>query len=133
MKKFLILALVLFGLCFALIAENIESDLYYKSFPIARVYPATEGYRIVYMKSDMDYHVFYVPMEWFNKGPANKGEILYGEGAAYPYFTVYWKEGAFSHIKLYLARNLLHESWGDLPRDRDYSDKFNVTEPQLEF
>ena len=133
MKKYLILALILVGLTFALAAEDLESDLYYKSYPISVVYPAEEGYRIVYMKSDMTYHVFYVPMEWFVAGPDSQGELLYGNGPTYPYFTVYWKEGAFSHIKLYLSKDKRHPSWGDLPRDRDYSDKFNVTEPLLEF
>ena len=96
------------------------------------VNPSREGYRIVYMKSNMQYHVFYCPIEWF-LGTAKEGEILYGDGPVFPYFTVYWKDGKFDHIKLYLHKNRAHSSWGDLPSGRDYSDKFNVTEPQLEF
>ena len=57
--------LVLVGLAAGLFAENLESNLYYKSYPISVVNPSTQGYRIVYMKSDMTYHVFYCPMEWF--------------------------------------------------------------------
>ncbi len=132
MKKTLILALILAALAFGLYAENIESNLYYKTFPISMVSPAREGYRIVYMKSDMKYHVFYCPMEWF-LGAASQGEIIYGDGDAFPYFTVYWKDGEFSHIKLYLHKSKLDPSWGDLPEGRDYSDKFNVSEPQLEY
>ena len=132
MKKKLMIILVLVGLAAGLFAENLESNLYYKSYPISVVNPSTQGYRIVYMKSDMTYHVFYCPMEWF-LGAAAKGELLYGEGSAYPYFTVYWKDGQFDHIKLYLTKNRNHPSWGDLPEGRDYSEKFNVTEPQLDF
>ncbi|MBI9102030.1 MAG: hypothetical protein JEY99_06405 [Spirochaetales bacterium] len=132
MKKTIIILLVLAGLTFGLVAENMESNLYYKSYPISLINPSTEGYRIVYMKSNMDYHVFYCPMEWFI-GAASKGDILYGEGAAYPYFTVYWEDGKFSHIKLYLHKNRTDSTWGDFPEGRDYSEKFNVEEPLLEF
>ena len=131
MKKTIIILLVLCGLALGLYAENIESTLYYKSYPISLVTPSTDGYRIIYMKSNLQYHVFYAPMEWF-LGSANKGEVLYGNGKIYPYFTVYWEDGQFSHIKLYLHSNKHHTSWGDMPQG-DYSDKFDVSEPMLEF
>ena len=133
MKKALIVTLILFGLCFGLIAENIESDLYFKSFPITRVYPSRQGYRITYLKGDLTYHTFYVPMEWLTRGAAETdGEVVYGEGRTFPYFSVFWKDVKCDYIKLYLHRSQLHESWGDFP-DGDYTEKFNITEPQLEF
>lgn len=133
MKKILILTLVLLGLSFALAAENIESDLYYKSFPILKVYPSRLGYRITYIKSDMQFHTFYVPLEWFIEGAAQKAEALYGEGETYPYFSIFWKNGTFSHFKLYLHKSLLHKSWGNFPKGRDYSEEFKIEEPILEF
>lgn len=132
MKKTLFIMLILGVMAAGLCAESLESNLYFKSYPLSVVNVSSEGYRLIYMKSDMSYHVFYCPMDWF-RGTDGKGEILYGSGPVFPYFTVFWEDGQFSHIKLYLHQDRHHSSWRDLPLGRDYSDKFNVSEPQLAF
>jgi hypothetical protein len=130
-KKAALILILLAGF-YGSFAENQPSNLYVKSFPIAVVNVAREGYRIVYMKGDMTYHVFYCPIDWFTQGAAGKGEVLYGSGAAFPYFSVFWEDGQFSHIKLYLHSNRTHISWRDLPPG-DYSGSFNVEAPDISF
>jgi len=64
---------------------------------------------------------------------ATKAELYTGIEPVYPYFSIFWKNGEFSHIRLYLNKNLSHESYGDLENPEDFADKFNVETLALEF
>jgi len=129
MKKIFFVLLFL-ALAVAVFAE--EADIYCKTVPIWKIYSLEEGYRIIYQKSNMKCGVFYVPMDWF-KGSAEKGEIVLGEDPAFPYFSIFWQDGQFDHIRLYLQRDYRHESWGELGNPDQYSGKFDVETLELDF
>lgn len=129
MRK-IVFVLLFLALATIVIAE--ETDMYCKSVPIWKIYSLDEGYRIIYQKSNMKYGVFHVPIEWF-RGAAAKGEIVLGDDPAYPYFSLFWIDGQFDHIRLYLQRDQRHESWGELDNPEQYSDKFDVETLQLDF
>lgn len=145
MKKPITVVLVLLfilSLVSPLFAEVEESEYFVKTLLIMKVYPHQLGYRVLYKKSSLDFGEVFIPHRW-RQEPAGddtagqedaalsaggKLELRYGEGAEFPYLSVYWKNGAFSHVKLYLHKQDLHSSYGKLDPTIDYTDEFNVDE-----
>lgn len=111
-----------------------ESDMFVKTVPITKVYLYNEGFRIVYLKSNLEFGVFYVPMEWFGTSADSKAEVVYDMNPAFPYFSIFWEEGEFHHIRLYLEKNRDAPSWGDKPLTDEIASRFKNTETlELEF
>ncbi|MDR2537431.1 MAG: hypothetical protein LBC46_03900 [Treponema sp.] len=113
------------------------SDYYYVNAPIQKVYPYRKGYVVTYRKGAIGSATTYLPLEWFDEevGGIPKGEvILLGPGARWPYLAVYYKDGEFSHVRLYVRKERSHETWGHVPAGVDINDKFeNVETIKLEF
>jgi len=135
-RRILFLTLLIFVVLAGFIYAE-QSNYYFKSVPVSKVYMHDLGYRIVYQKSDLNFAVFYVPEKWFdtpgNRTEAPKAELIMANNKAYPYFSVFWENGEFSHIRLYLHRNVNHLSYGDLNNPDNFDDKFDVESLALEF
>lgn len=114
-----------------------ESPIFVKTVPISKIYNHRLGYRVVYMTNDFDFKVFYVPTEWFSvageTGEIPKAEIVFGNESAYPYFSIFWKDGAFSHVRIYARNNPNDSTWGDASNLGDINDRFAVESLDLEF
>jgi hypothetical protein len=135
MKKVLVVLIVvmLISVAAGVFGQVKDDDPFYKSVNIVKILSHSLGYKIYYLKMNMDIGNFYVPMEWF-RGSAGKGSIIFGTRSEYPYFTIYWNKGEFSYIKLFLMENMQHESWGVLrAKKEDVEDKFDLEEPEIEF
>ncbi len=131
MKK--ILCAVLLFLILGVIAVSAdESELFVKSMPITKIYIHRLGFRVVYLKTDLTQGEFYVPMEWFDQA-GGKGILVKGTDPAYPFFSIFWRNGEFDSIKLYTKSNLSHDTWGDLPYSPDLAERFNVDTLELDF
>jgi len=95
------------------------------------------GYRIVYQKSDLNFGVFYVPEQWFdmpeNREQDPKAELIMARNEAYPYFSIFWEAGEFSHIRLYLHKNLNHLSYGNLETPENFDNQFDIETLSIEF
>jgi hypothetical protein len=122
-----------------LTAQNIpadrQSEYFYYNVPIERVYPYRRGYVIKYRKGSIGMATTYLPREWFVDA-GSKGDLIYLDpGQKWPYLTVFYKEGQFSHIRLYLRRDRGHESWGNIPQNVNLDEYFdNIDENyRLEF
>lgn len=136
-KRILILAVLVSLLLLAgaslWAAESEESEYYYKNVILTKVYKHNLGFKLLYRKSDMQYTTIYLPMEWFY-GAASKGELVYGDDPDYPYCSIFWRNGEFAHIRLYLPMDQNDPSWGDLDTTKDFSAQFDVdTLTDLEF
>jgi hypothetical protein len=114
-----------------------SSSYYYVNVPVQKVYPYEKGYAVTYRKGAVDSAMAYLPLEWLKEkaGEASKLEIiLLGPGPRWPYLTVYYKDGVFSNVRLYVRRERSHETWGHIPAGLDLSDKFSEdAEISLEF
>ncbi len=108
-----------------------ESDMFVKSTPVVRVYTHRDGYKVVYEKNDLGVGVVYLPIDWFNSG--GKGEVIYGTPPTVPYMSVFWADGKFSHIRLYVDRNMSGSSWGIIDQSENVADKFNIDTLEIEY
>jgi hypothetical protein len=116
------------------ISEGNESEYYYVNVPLERIYPSRKGYVVAYRKGVNQIARAYLPEEWFTDS-AGKGEIItLGPGNSWPYLTVYYKDGEFSHVRLYVRRERSHETWGSVPSNVNIDEHFeNVDDLKLEF
>jgi hypothetical protein len=102
-----------------------DSEYYYVNITLEKVFPYRKGYVVQYRKGQFGYGRTYLPAEWFTDAGA-KGEIItLPPGKVWPTLTVYYKNGAFSHVRLYVHRVATHESWGSIPQNINLDDKFD--------
>lgn len=130
MKK--LVGIVLLLLIVAVTIPADESSLFVVTKPISKIYVHRLGYRVVYVKNDMSLGDFYVPIRWFDEA-GGKGVLVKGTDASYPYFEIYWEDGAFHSIILRTKSNLAHETWGNLPESDDVAQRFDIEEIEVDF
>jgi len=113
--------------------EN-QSEYYYKNISLEKIYPYRNGYVIQYRRGINMIDKAYLPMSWFTSS-AGKGEIVtLPVGKAWPSLSIYYKNGEFSHIRLYVHRVQTHETWGVIPQGVNIDSYFeNVEELKLKY
>jgi hypothetical protein len=111
-----------------------QSEYYYVNVPLDKIYPYRRGYVVQYRKGVTGQARTYLPLEWFHDA-AGKGELIRLEpGTTWPSLSVYYKNGEFSHVRLYVRREAAHESWGNIPQGVNIDEYFdNVDTIKLEF
>jgi hypothetical protein len=138
-KTFFVFIIIIALQSIPLAAQNVpvdkESAYFYYNVPIERVYPYRRGYVLKYRQGSMGVATTYLPREWFENA-AGKGDLIYlDSGPKWPYLAVYYREGQFSHVRLYLRRDRGHESWGNIPLGVNLDEHFDNVEEnyRLEF
>ena len=116
---------------FAVSAQEQDPKLYVKTVSIMKILNHALGYKVLYLKSSMEVGEFYVPHSWFKAG--GKAELVLGDTPAFPYFSVFYRDGEFDHVKLYAHENIGHLSWGRLKAQAGDSSKFEIETLDLEF
>lgn len=116
---------------FAVSAQDQDPKIYVKTVSIMKILNHSLGYKVLYLKSSMDVGEFYVPHSWFKAG--GKADLVMGNTRAFPYFSMFYRDGKFDHIKLYAHDNIQHLSWGRLKTQAGDSSKFEVETLDLEF
>ncbi|MDR1248174.1 MAG: hypothetical protein LBK63_02615 [Treponema sp.] len=136
---FTALLLILAGLTPVVAQQNTASSSgtegsYAITVTLERVYPYRKGYVVKYNRGLGLTSDIYLPNEWF-EGTGKKGDlILMGSGADWPHMTVFYKDGQFSHVRLYVRKERGHESWGSVPFNVNIDDRFEgVEEIKLQF
>ncbi len=133
MKRTIVLVVLIFLLLgvLAVTAQDQNPKIYVKTVSIMKILNHSLGYKILYLKSSMDVGEFYVPHSWFKAG--GKAALVLGNTPAFPYFSVFYQDGKFDHIKIYAHDNIQHLSWGRLKTQAGDSSKFEVETLDLEF
>ena len=131
----LALVVVLLALCLSVFAQSRPKDnesIYVRTIPVVKVFTHQLGYKVYYQTNRGGVDSFYVPAEWFNHA-GGKASIAYGSGPQFPYLSIYWINGKFSHIKLFLVQDIQADTWGVLKETAaDAVQHFKVDEPKLE-
>lgn len=109
------------------------ANLFYINVPIEKIYPHTLGFMVLYQKSNNELGRLYLPDSWFTASGGKGDLIKMDAGTTWPYLVIFYKDGKFSHVRLYVKRDKSHPSWGLLPPDANIADKFKVDEIKIEF
>jgi hypothetical protein len=107
-----IACLLLLTLAFLAFGQE-PSKVYVKSVPIVKIFSHPEGYKILYLRSDMKVDELYIPHRWLSKS-GGRGEIVFGKDPSYPYFSVFYRDGKFDFIRLYVVEDIRDLTWGVL-------------------
>jgi len=108
--------------------EGKDSEYYYVSVSLEKIFPYRKGYIVQYRKGLHQLVTAYLPSEWFTY-VAGKGEILnLPRGNAWPSMSIYYKEGEFSHVRLYVHPQASHQTWGNVPQNVNIDDRFEGIE-----
>ena len=131
MKRLALVLLLIIG-C-TLILSAVESDYYVKTLYVQKVYTHELGYKIEYRRSNSMYLAeAYLPLAWFGH-PESPAKLVYANDNAVPFVNVYWKNGEFHHLVLFVHSSLNHLSWGTLPKTEETANQFNIDEPEFVF
>jgi len=106
------------------------------NIPLDRVWPHHLGFIVQYRRpGNRRFARAYLPMEWFASGEDNRAEVItLPPGSSWPSMTVFFMDGEFSHVRLYLHRMLGHSTWGFVPQHHDLRRNFeNVETLELRF
>ena|SRR4030042_189860 len=88
-------------------------DVYVVTVPILKILSHPEGYKVLYMRSDMQVDELYIPHRWLSKS-GGKAEIVFGREPSYPYFSAFYRDGKFDFIRLYVFDDVKDLTWGIL-------------------
>lgn len=114
-------------------SEGRESKHYYVRVDLEKIYPYRKGYIVQYRKGLNQMARAYIPYEWFTAA-AGKGDLITVQGRTWPSMSVFYNEGKFSRVALYIHQSKGHTTWGNVPITVNIDDKFeNVEDLQIEF
>jgi len=123
-KTILLLSIIaLFFISVFVSAE--ESDLYVKTVYIEKIYTHRLGFKLIYPVGTQSLGTLYIPHSWSGYAGA-RAAVIYGYGDNYPYMEIFWANGEFSHLKLYVMENPYHQSWGVLQNSEVPEGAFDV-------
>ena len=132
MKKLFILLIIgaavspLFG---QTVSDDNSSNFYYQTVSVEKVYPTRRGYIIQYYRGGIkDFGTISIPNDWFTNAASKAELITLPPGRGWPYMTLFYKDGEFSHVRLYVHANRHHPTWGNVPLPADVSRYFEDTD-----
>jgi hypothetical protein len=128
MKRIALLVVLVAFLACALAAET--SAYYPVRLDVVKVYSHAEGFRVVYRKGSADVAAVYLPARWFVSG--GKAELVRGHDPSFPYMSVFYKDGKFDHLRLYVLADQRDQTWGILSPSEG-AGKFDSEDLKLEF
>lgn len=129
------IVIILALLCLTQITYNAytdQSEYYVKTVPVYKVYIHKSGYIVTYESETLKGHNLFIPYKWMaetNENGQKKAVEIDGNDPSFPYIDIYWKNGQFSHIKLFLKSSKQDPSWGILSDPDKFNDKFTDEAP----
>ena len=126
MKK-LLFVLIIIALTLPVFAQSNsrnEGDMYYINVPLEKVYETHTGYVVQYRKGINQIGTVGLPYEWFTEAGGRAEVMKLPRGKNWPSLTIFYKEGVFSHIRLYIHPSRAHITWGVVPTGADVSRHF---------
>jgi hypothetical protein len=115
-------------------SNNVDGEMYYLNIPIEKIYMSGEGYIVQYRKGVNEIRTLGIPYDWFTNADG-KGEMLkLPAGTNWPSMSVFYKNGEFSYVRLYVHRLKAHTTWSVVPQGADVKRYFENAESfKIEF
>jgi hypothetical protein len=118
-----------------------EERLFCVTIPAYKIYLHPKGYIFTYRKNSIETGSLFFPYEWFRIEPGANKELAKGVmiklrsgNSIWPKVSIFYRNGEFSYVKLYVRQEVGHESWGLRPLVDNFDAAFeNADPPILEF
>jgi hypothetical protein len=127
MKK-LIIVLIFLAVISPVFAQNQtiqrSDNFYYINVSVERVYPSKDGYLVQYTSGSNTLALIGIPNEWFSNAAGKAEMVRLPTASDWPTMTVFYENGEFSHVRLYVHRSKSHLTWGNIPQGIDVSGYF---------
>jgi hypothetical protein len=126
MRK-LIIAVIFLAVISPVFAQNRFQDatnVYYVNLPVEKVYPTSQGYVILY-RTQRGFATLGIPNAWFKEAAGKADIVKLPIGSDWPTLSIFYADGEFSHLRLYIQRSRGHSSWGHIPQGTDLSRYFS--------
>lgn len=104
--------------------DDNEAELFVHTVYLNQVFRHRLGFKVTYTAANLDFMQVYLPASWFTQA-AGKGELVNTRSHSAPYMEVYYRNGEFSHVRLYVPQNPFHVTWGRLEDEPNVEEKFN--------
>jgi hypothetical protein len=107
--------------------------------PAFKIYAHERGYIFTYQKNSAEIGRLFLPYEWFRTTSASvsneeplKGFLkLLDKGNTWPSISIFYSEGQFSYVKLYVRPEATHESWGSIMSGNTFEAEFGNADPPV--
>ena len=132
MKRLILAMFVVLLILSATASAQEASRPFVRTFYLDALFEHREGWMVTYRTGDLRLAETYIPAEWFMTA-GGRGEMIYTHSANAPYMDVYWLNGEFSHVRLFVPVNRNHSAWRVLPSASGVSERFAVDEPVLRY
>jgi len=125
MKKliFAVIFLAVISPVFAQSNTNTETNMYYVNVSLEKVYPTNEGYILIY-RTQRGMATIGIPNRWFVEAAGKAGVMKLPTGSSWPSLSIFYVDGEFSHVRLYVHPMRGHMSWGNMPLGANISSYF---------
>ena len=124
MKKAFLTVLLGLAFCVGMAYSVDESEYYYVNVPIEKIYRHHLGYIVMYQRAYSQMQRVYIPYEWLNEPTGKADQINLSSGNVWPSLTIFYKDGEWSHLRLYVSRYPSHITWGVAPFDSNLDQYF---------
>ncbi len=123
----LVLLALVAGLAAAQQAEDLidnPSSMFVRTIFLDTVYTHKLGFKVTYTANDYSRQELYLPQGWFTRA-GSQGQLVNTYSEAAPYMDVFYDNGEFSHVRLYVPVDRNHLAWETL-QEEGVEDNFNV-------
>ncbi|QEN04072.1 hypothetical protein EW093_04945 [Thiospirochaeta perfilievii] len=130
------LSILLLLLTTIMLTSATKSPYYAKSVVITKVFPHSKGYKVYYLTNDLNTKEAYLPSYLFEEqkdDTRERSKLFQGYDKAFPYMTIFWKDGEFSHVKLYLKSDYGDPTWGVFTNQSDQDEFFENADLKFDF
>jgi len=107
-----------------------DSAFYPVRIDVIKVFSHGDGYKVVYRKGSADVGAVYIPSRWFV--PGGKAELIRAFDPSFPYMTIFYKDGKFDHLRLYVLPDQRDLTWGVLSPSEGVG-KFSSDDLKIEY
>jgi hypothetical protein len=128
MKRATIILVLIAIVSLALAAE--ASAFYPVRIDVVKVFSHGDGFKVVYRKGSADVGAVYLPSRWFV--PGGKAELVRANDPSFPYMSLFYKDGKFDHLRIYVLADQKDETWGVLA-PAEGAGKFTADDLKMDF
>jgi len=115
--KNLFVVLILLALVTPVFAQNNSENrdaIYYTNVPVERIIPVQTGYIIQYRTGSNILGTIGIPADWLSDAGGSAEIIRLPTASDWPTMSVFYVNGKFSHLRLYVHPAKSHRTWGNI-------------------